>query len=61
VFARIWTRKEAYLKSIGTGVAGDLAAAYVGVDGRAAGPAGWAVIEVPVPDGFAAAAAIKLG
>jgi 4'-phosphopantetheinyl transferase len=60
VFARIWTRKEAYLKGIGTGVAGDLAAEYLGVDGRAAGPAGWSVIDVPAPDGFAAAAAIKV-
>lgn len=58
VFARIWTRKEAYLKGIGSGVADDLSRDYLGLDGRAAGPAGWTVIELPAPDGFAAAAAM---
>jgi 4'-phosphopantetheinyl transferase len=60
LFARIWTRKEAYLKGIGSGVADDLARDYLGLAGRADGPRGWAVIEVPAPDGFAAAAAIRL-
>jgi 4'-phosphopantetheinyl transferase len=59
-FARIWTRKEAYLKGIGAGVTGDLARDYVGIENRAAGPEGWIVIEVPAPDGFAAAAAVAV-
>jgi 4'-phosphopantetheinyl transferase len=59
LFARIWTRKEAYLKGIGSGVADDLARDYLGITGREDGPRGWAAIEVPAPEGFAAAAAIK--
>jgi 4'-phosphopantetheinyl transferase len=59
LFARIWTRKEAYLKGIGSGVADDLARDYLGLAGREDGPPGWTVIKVPAPEGFAAAAAIK--
>ena len=35
-FARLWTRKEAYLKGLGTGLRRDLSADYLG--GRDAGP-----------------------
>jgi 4'-phosphopantetheinyl transferase len=59
LFARIWTRKEAYLKGIGSGVADDLARDYLGLARRCDGPPGWTVIEVPAPEGFAGAAAIK--
>jgi len=58
VFATIWTRKEAYLKGIGVGIAADLATDYLGVDGQANTPKGWSVINVPVAAGYAAAAAI---
>lgn len=58
VFARLWTRKEAYLKGIGIGVTHDLAADYLGAEERAAGPPGWTVINLPVAAGYAAAAAV---
>jgi 4'-phosphopantetheinyl transferase len=58
VFARIWTRKEAYLKGIGSGVAVDLAADYLGTEERAAGPKGWVVATVPTGAGHVAAAAV---
>jgi 4'-phosphopantetheinyl transferase len=32
VFATIWTRKEAYLKGIGVGIAADLATEYLGIE-----------------------------
>jgi len=57
-FARVWTRKEAYLKGIGTGLARGVAADYLGGTGLAALPAGWSVQDVPVPAGYAGAAAV---
>lgn len=57
VFTRIWVRKEAYLKGIGTGVAHDLATNYLGTRGRAEAPQGWGLVDVPVPAGYVAAAA----
>ena len=57
-FSRIWTRKEAYLKAIGLGVAHDLSADYLGTQGRAAAPAGWTVATIPVPAGYGAAVAV---
>jgi 4'-phosphopantetheinyl transferase len=59
VFTRIWTRKEAYLKGTGTGVALDLAADYLGTEERATGPVGWAVTTVPIPFGYGAAVAVR--
>ncbi|HEV2887692.1 MAG TPA: 4'-phosphopantetheinyl transferase superfamily protein, partial [Jatrophihabitans sp.] len=57
-FARVWTRKEAYLKGVGTGLSRGLSADYLGTCDPAALPAGWSVLDVPVPAGYAAAAAV---
>ncbi|GAB3667584.1 4'-phosphopantetheinyl transferase family protein [Streptomyces sparsus] len=46
-FGRLWTRKEAYLKGIGTGLSRDLAADYLGESGATAPPAHWTVRNVP--------------
>ena len=59
VFTRLWTRKEAYLKGIGTGVAHDLDAEYLGTRPHGAAPPDWTVLDLPVAAGYAAAAAIK--
>jgi 4'-phosphopantetheinyl transferase len=51
---RAWTQKEAVLKARGTGLREDPAATVTAV-GRAEGVvAGWAVRDVPVPDGWVA-------
>jgi 4'-phosphopantetheinyl transferase len=52
-FLRLWVRKEAYLKGAGTGVAH-------GVDGPpGADDDAWALLDVDVPAGFVAAAAVR--
>ncbi|SFE51440.1 4'-phosphopantetheinyl transferase [Actinacidiphila alni] len=65
-FARLWTRKEAYLKGLGTGLRRDLAADYLGTGapgparrGTPHRPAGWSVTDVPGPPGHATAAAVR--
>jgi 4'-phosphopantetheinyl transferase len=58
VFTRLWTRKEAYLKGLGTGIAHGLEVDYLGEEQHAATPRGWTVLDVPVAAGYAAAAAI---
>ncbi|MBW1603876.1 4'-phosphopantetheinyl transferase superfamily protein [Streptomyces sp. JJ66] len=56
-FARLWVRKEAYLKGLGVGLARDPALDYLGTGPVPAAPARWSVADVAVPAGFAAAVA----
>ncbi|MFF9500770.1 4'-phosphopantetheinyl transferase family protein [Streptomyces sp. NPDC014656] len=58
-FARIWCRKEAYLKGIGIGVARSLDKDYLGERDPSALPSGWDVRGVPTAGGHAAAVAVE--
>ncbi|MBO9553659.1 4'-phosphopantetheinyl transferase superfamily protein [Cellulomonas sp.] len=51
-FTRLWTRKEAYVKAVGTGLRGALDADDLTVD-----PPGWTVVDRAVPGHTAALAA----
>lgn len=51
-FARLWARKEAYLKGLGTGFGRDIAADDVRGD-----LPGWCVTDLPAGPGHAAAVA----
>jgi 4'-phosphopantetheinyl transferase len=57
-FARCWTRKEAYLKGRGTGLAESPSLSYVGTERDPVAPPGWRIADVQVPVGYAAAWAV---
>ncbi|OEV12131.1 4'-phosphopantetheinyl transferase family protein [Streptomyces nanshensis] len=60
-FARCWTRKEAYLKGTGTGLAEEPSVTYVGTGEPPAEPPGWRIGDIAAPEGYAAAWACRRG
>jgi 4'-phosphopantetheinyl transferase len=60
-FTRLWSRKEAYLKGMGVGVAHGLVSEYLGTRPQASTPEGWTLLDVPVPPAFSATAAVRTG
>ncbi|MGW0390769.1 4'-phosphopantetheinyl transferase family protein [Streptomyces sp. NPDC003042] len=57
--ARVWCRKEAYLKATGTGVALGLTDPYVGAAPTPAPVPGWTLRDLPAPPPYAAALAVR--
>ncbi|WP_406455998.1 4'-phosphopantetheinyl transferase superfamily protein [Streptomyces sp. NBC_00876] len=57
-FTRLWTRKEAYLKGLGTGLARGPATDCLLEGARTPPPADWHLRHVPAPPGYAAATAV---
>ncbi|WP_308363455.1 4'-phosphopantetheinyl transferase superfamily protein [Streptomyces sp. ISL-86] len=55
--ARVWSRKEAYLKATGTGLALGVADPYVGSAPTPAPVPGWTLTDLPAPPSYAAALA----
>ncbi|MEU8592067.1 4'-phosphopantetheinyl transferase superfamily protein, partial [Streptomyces sp. NPDC048664] len=61
-FGRLWTRKEAYLKGLGTGLARGADRDYLGEGRPAARPVGWVVGNLPLcPTHIGAAALLGSG
>ncbi|MFJ1752866.1 4'-phosphopantetheinyl transferase family protein [Kitasatospora sp. NPDC088134] len=58
-FGRLWVRKEAYLKGLGTGLARGADADYLGEAGLAPRPAGWVVGNLPLCLSHIAAVALR--
>lgn len=58
-FTRLWTRKEAYLKGLGTGLSRPPRADHLGDTRLADRPPGWSVRDAPAPPGYAAATALR--
>ncbi|MBT2386308.1 4'-phosphopantetheinyl transferase superfamily protein [Streptomyces sp. ISL-11] len=56
-FGQLWTRKEAFLKGIGTGLSRSPAADYLGAD-PARRPTGWTIADVPAGPRHHAAVAL---
>ncbi|MGW6704337.1 4'-phosphopantetheinyl transferase family protein [Streptomyces sp. NPDC054956] len=56
---RVWSRKEAYLKATGAGLALGLTEPYVGSAHTPAAVAGWTLTDLPAPAGYAAALALR--
>ncbi|MFE5048943.1 4'-phosphopantetheinyl transferase family protein [Streptomyces sp. NPDC056637] len=59
VFTRLWSRKEAYLKGLGTGLSRPPRADYLGEATLSARTPGWSVHDVAAPSGYAAATALR--
>ncbi|MER6615415.1 4'-phosphopantetheinyl transferase family protein [Streptomyces xantholiticus] len=59
-FARAWTRKEGYLKGLGTGLGRDLRSDHLGTSPHVPTRIpGWSVSDVSVPAGYAAAVVVR--
>ncbi|MGW0818280.1 4'-phosphopantetheinyl transferase family protein [Streptomyces viridiviolaceus] len=59
-FARVWARKEAYLKGLGIGLGRAMSLDYLGTaSGAAATVPGWTIWDAAVDDGYAAAVAVR--
>ncbi|MFI9719733.1 4'-phosphopantetheinyl transferase family protein [Streptomyces sp. NPDC052396] len=59
-FARCWTRKEAYLKGTGAGLAESLSLTYVGCGPEPVPPKGWLLSDVDLGPDHAAAVAVAM-
>ncbi|MFF7361883.1 4'-phosphopantetheinyl transferase superfamily protein [Streptomyces sp. NPDC008125] len=59
-FARVWARKEAYLKGLGTGFGREASSDHVGAGDTAVSPYGWTLHDIASKSGYAAAVAVKL-
>ncbi|MFJ8018057.1 4'-phosphopantetheinyl transferase family protein [Streptomyces sp. NPDC096339] len=57
--ARVWSRKEACLKGIGTGIGLGLVEPYVGTGPSPAPVPNWHLTDLPSPPGYAAALAVR--